>query len=144
MDRAYSWPLWGAAYTIGGGCGDDSFMDFRGTLLTHGRDVYEGALAGPDSLADLAVQDGDQLFYEGYQYVGGRVVKQRLGKMPARAGVAADAPVGQEWDDDELPNLYPRLTARFRSVDEVTAPVALDAQSDAGKLASRKPWWKFW
>jgi hypothetical protein len=27
-DRAYCWPLWGAAHVINGGCGDDTFSDF--------------------------------------------------------------------------------------------------------------------
>jgi hypothetical protein len=26
LDRAYSWLLWAAAYIIGGGCSDDSFL----------------------------------------------------------------------------------------------------------------------
>src|SRR5665213_1637361 len=29
MDTAFTWPLWGAAYVLNGGCGDDSFSDFR-------------------------------------------------------------------------------------------------------------------
>src|SRR5262245_19731853 len=37
MNRAYSWPLWGAAYVINGGCGDDTFMDFRSALISRGR-----------------------------------------------------------------------------------------------------------
>jgi len=32
-DRAYSWDLWGAAFLIKGGCGDDSFFDFRSWLI---------------------------------------------------------------------------------------------------------------
>ncbi|MFD6821443.1 DUF4240 domain-containing protein [Streptomyces sp. NPDC060085] len=41
-----------AAYLIGGGCSNDSFMDFRAGLIALGRDWYEKATADPDSLAD--------------------------------------------------------------------------------------------
>src|SRR5262245_35835873 len=34
---AYRWDLWGAAYVIGGGCSDDSFMDFRAWLISMGQ-----------------------------------------------------------------------------------------------------------
>jgi hypothetical protein len=46
------WDLWAAAYLIGGGCSDDSFMDFRAGLIAQGRDWYERAAASPDALAD--------------------------------------------------------------------------------------------
>lgn len=47
----YRWDLWAAAYLIGGGCSDDSFIDFRAGLITQGRDWYDKAAATPDSLA---------------------------------------------------------------------------------------------
>ena len=144
MDQAYTWPLWGAAYTIGGGCSDDSFMDFRGTLISHGRDVYEAAVADPESLADLAVDDGDLLFYEGYQYVGGRVAEQRLGEVPRRADAVADQPMGEEWDEDDLPELYPRLTSRFQGEATSAPTAASDPNPSAPLPAPKKPWWKLW
>ena len=51
--RAYDWGLWAAAYIIGHGCSDDSFMDFRSTLISMGRETFERALADPESLAEL-------------------------------------------------------------------------------------------
>ena len=141
MERAYSHPLWAAAYTIGGGCSDDRFMDFRGTLISHGRAVYEGALADPESLADLSIETGDLLFYEGYQYIGGRIAEQRLGEMPPRAVAVQDEPTGEAWDEEDLPALYPRLSARFQTDDNTaTDPTAAPHQ----KPAQRKPWWKLW
>ena len=41
---AYDWGLWGAAYLIFGGCSDDSFMDFRSSLIFMGREIFERAL----------------------------------------------------------------------------------------------------
>jgi hypothetical protein len=49
-DRAYCWSLWGAAYVIHGGCGDDTFSDFRASLISRGREAFERAMADPDSL----------------------------------------------------------------------------------------------
>ena len=48
----YRWDVWAAAYLIGGGCSDDSFMDFRAGLIGLGREWYERAAACPDVLAE--------------------------------------------------------------------------------------------
>jgi Protein of unknown function (DUF4240) len=52
LAESYGWELWGAAYLINGGCGDDGFDYFRGWLLGQGRARWQAALAAPDSLAD--------------------------------------------------------------------------------------------
>jgi integrase len=44
MRRAYHWPLWAAAYLIHGGCGDDTFSDFRSAQISRGRRAFERAL----------------------------------------------------------------------------------------------------
>ncbi|MEI5006890.1 DUF4240 domain-containing protein [Streptomyces sp. PmtA] len=46
------WDVRAAAYVIGRGCSDDSFMDFRAGLIALGRAWYERAIGPPDSLAD--------------------------------------------------------------------------------------------
>ncbi|WP_239096327.1 DUF4240 domain-containing protein [Streptomyces sp. SID11385] len=51
-DALYRWDMGAAAYLIGGGCSDDSFMDFRAGLIALRCDRYEKAAACPDSLAD--------------------------------------------------------------------------------------------
>ncbi len=51
--RAYDWQLWNAAYIIGGGCSNDSFMDFRYGLISRGRAVFEAALEDPETLAGV-------------------------------------------------------------------------------------------
>lgn len=50
---AYTWPLWGAAYVMNGGCSDDCFDYFRDWLISEGQAVYEAALTDPEKLADL-------------------------------------------------------------------------------------------
>ena len=61
--RANDFHLWGAAYVINGGCGDDTFDDFRTSLISRGRDAFERAVADPDSLAAEEI-DPEMWFYE--------------------------------------------------------------------------------
>jgi hypothetical protein len=75
LDRAYTWELWAAAYIIGGGCSDDKFSDFRSTLVSMGRQIFERTLANPESLADMDY-DADTADYEGYQYVPSQVERE--------------------------------------------------------------------
>ncbi|MFF4153768.1 DUF4240 domain-containing protein [Streptomyces sp. NPDC001651] len=55
MADSYTTPLWAAAYLINGGCSDDGFDYFRGWLIAQGREVFERAIADPDTLAELPV-----------------------------------------------------------------------------------------
>src|SRR3954468_11143427 len=58
--RATRWDIWGAGYVLNEGMSDDSFKDFKGWLIAQGRDVFEAALADPDSLVDVpGVVPGD-------------------------------------------------------------------------------------
>src|SRR5262245_66437683 len=56
--------LWGAAYTINGGCSDDGFFYFREALVGLGREVFEAAVQNPDSLADV-VTPGENIEGDG-------------------------------------------------------------------------------
>ncbi|PBC76886.1 uncharacterized protein DUF4240 [Streptomyces sp. TLI_235] len=64
MAESYRGDLWGAAYLINGGCSDDGFDYFRGWLITRGREVFERAVASPDSLAELPVVRAAAAEYE--------------------------------------------------------------------------------
>ena len=112
MDRAYSWPLWGAAYVIHGGCGDDTFSDFRASLISRGRSAFEKALADPDSLADEEF-DEDSWFYEGYQYAVTDGVKAAVGSVINREKPHPVEPSGTEWAEDKVYDLYPKLSGKF-------------------------------
>jgi hypothetical protein len=111
QDRAYTWKLWGAAYVMGGGCSDDGFSDFRSTLISLGREVFERALVDPESLADVA---DDELQYEGFQYVAPSVAQDLSGgeNLPRSRPHPKD-PSGQSWDENEVAGLYPRLAEKF-------------------------------
>jgi len=111
-DRAYDWKLWGAAYLINGGCSDDSFSDFRATLISMGRKTFESALADPDGLAGFEFGD-DGSTYEGYQYVPHQVAENKLGGIPERHKPHPADPSGEDWDEDDLPRLLPKLAEKY-------------------------------
>lgn len=102
----------GAAYLMHGGCSDDGFIDFRYTLISKGRVVYENALTDPDSLAapgpDLEMEN------ELFGYVAGEVFEEKTkGEIPRSDSSAPDDPTGEAWDFDDdaenksrLPKLY--------------------------------------
>ena len=58
LAQSYTTDLWAAAYLINGGASDDGFDYFRGWLVAQGRDVFEAAVADPDSLAEVPAVRG--------------------------------------------------------------------------------------
>ncbi|MEV5322446.1 DUF4240 domain-containing protein [Streptomyces sp. NPDC052687] len=120
-NRAYRWDLWGAAWVLLDGASDDAFDFFRCWLIGQGREVFEGALHDPDSLADLLDDfdeeidgDGEDLGYaadEAYEQLTGTVAPD-LGIPPAPAEPEG-TPVNFE-DESALAERYPRLWYRFR------------------------------
>ena len=116
MDEAYDWGLWGAAYVIEGGCGDDSFEYFRAYLLSLGRAVFARAHADPDSLADFELADAEG--WEDWMSPTMMVIHARTGRYEFAGSPDPDRraptnPTGTEWEEDDLPARYPRLTARY-------------------------------
>jgi Protein of unknown function (DUF4240) len=111
LARAYRWDLWGAGYVIAGGMSDDSFDYFCDWLISRGRDVFERALADPESLADVA--DGD-VEAEGLRYAVQEAYEATHDdELPITGPSHGDEPAGEEWDEDRVYELYPRLAAKF-------------------------------
>lgn len=123
LNEAYKWDLWGAAYVVHGGCSDDGFEYFRRWLVSRGRDVYEAALADPDSLAQLEVRPGsdDVWEFEEIYYVAKDVFEEKGGEGDVRdysepeAGMGGLGPSGDPFEEDEehLAKRYPNLWRRF-------------------------------
>jgi hypothetical protein len=115
--RAYTWRLWGAAYVIEDGCSDDCFRDFRGYIISLGREPYEKALADPDSLATVA-EDAETGDWENADNVAPDAYSSRTGNdFPLDDSDLSGPPRGtpfNENDADGLARQYPRLAARFR------------------------------
>jgi len=110
--RAYVWDLWGAAYLIEGGCSDDSFMDFRSTLISLGRPVFESAVVIADSLADINIAP-EWAIYEGYQYVAPTVYQEITGNHIERANMHPQEVGGVPFKEWEMSQRYPKLAAKY-------------------------------
>jgi hypothetical protein len=112
--RSYRVDLWGAAYLINGGCSDDGFEYFRGWLIAQGRDVFERAVADPDTLAEVpAVREGPaDLEAEDMFGVATSVYWDRAGRAPA--DTASYPQLTASWDfedEEERRRRLPRLAA---------------------------------
>jgi hypothetical protein len=126
----HRWEVWAAAYLMGRGCSDDSFMDFKAGLVAQGRDWYVRAVTSPDSLADHPAVAGtvgraweNPLFYEEVNYAAPyafrRVVRDEEAFYEAqenRQGDRDSTPpdLGEQFDfddEDEMRRRLPRLSA---------------------------------
>jgi hypothetical protein len=111
--RAYNDDLWGAAFVIGNGCGDDKFLDFRSTLVSLGRSAFENALRDPESLAEVEI-DRPWAKYEGYQYVASRVYEEITGhSMPAYHSPFRAPLAGTPFTEWAMSARYPKLVAKY-------------------------------
>jgi hypothetical protein len=125
--RAERDDVWGAGYTLDGGMGDDSFMDFRSWLIGRGRAAYEAVLVNPDALADAVpgLVVGESHTDEGYGSIASELYEDRYGEEPPDGDydevVAASLPpaeharrqhpiADEDWEGDEQ-RRYPRLLA---------------------------------
>jgi len=128
--ESFRWDLWAAAYLINSGASEDGFDSFRGWLIAQGGEIWEAALAGPDSLADVVDEDRPDDFEgfdgEGLLHVGSHAYKNVTGDeaaywkaVDAEAPDTPDLPAGKEidFDDgDDLQTHLPRLTALYLDV----------------------------
>ncbi|MEW2400058.1 DUF4240 domain-containing protein [Streptomyces sp. NPDC046862] len=134
-DALYRWDVWAAAYLIGGGCSDDSFMDFRAGVIALGCQWYQRVAADPDSLAahpDVVqaanVRDRSEvLFYEDMNYAASGAFERITGDADAfyeawRSFRGADTEsdnavdMGEDFDfddDREMSRRLPRLATLF-------------------------------
>ncbi|MFF1869770.1 DUF4240 domain-containing protein [Kitasatospora herbaricolor] len=116
-DRAYTWRLWAAGYVVNGGCSDDGFHYFRDWLIARGRACYEQALADPDGLADMFWAEGELAEAESVGYAAYHAYERVTGvELPCpavAAGTAHTGPAGEPWEEEDLPGLLPKLSARF-------------------------------
>ncbi|MFE5219338.1 MULTISPECIES: DUF4240 domain-containing protein [unclassified Streptomyces] len=134
-DALYRWDVWAAAYLIGGGCSDDSFMDFRAGVIALGCQWYQRVAADPDSLAahPAVVQAAnvpdrsELLFYEDVNYAASGAFERITGNADAfheawRSFRGADpgsdltVDMGEDFDfddDREMSRRLSRLAALF-------------------------------
>lgn len=118
MAVSYRHDLWAAAYHLNGGCSDDGFEYFRGWLIAQGREVFDRAVADPDTLADVpavreAANDGPELESEEMFGVAFLAYAELTGSaQPPVTGRYPD--LGPAWDFDDADRMrqrMPRLAA---------------------------------
>ncbi|MFG2696417.1 DUF4240 domain-containing protein [Kitasatospora sp. NPDC048407] len=139
-DALYRRDIWAAAYLIGGGCSDDSFMDFRAGVIAEGRAWYEKVLAGPDVIAEHPAAAGenrfdaeDVFFNEDVNYAASCAFERRTGDRDAfhrayelhladqgidriKEFAERNAGMGESFDfddDAEMQRRLPRLAALY-------------------------------
>src|ERR1700712_1108510 len=67
--QANTWELLGAIYLIHGGCGDDSFNDFREWVIGQGRGSYYRTINNPETLVDVETDKIEDVEWEGLGYM---------------------------------------------------------------------------
>jgi hypothetical protein len=120
-NRAYRWDLWGAAWVLLDGASDDAFDFFRCWLIGQGRDVFEGAMHDPDTLAELLEDFDEEIDGDGEElgYAADEAYEQLTGAVAPALGIPA-APAEPEGTPLEFENesviaeRYPKLWERFR------------------------------
>lgn len=116
MDQSYLWDLWAVAYIINGGCSDDGFDYFRSWLIGQGRDYFMTALNNPQRAADNAEVNGENeceaLMYSAYDAYESKTGESDFPQVAATEAVNR-GPAGEEWDEDDLPDLFPELCEKF-------------------------------
>lgn len=137
MNQAYTWDLWGAAYVIHSGCTDDAFIEFRSSLISMGRDVFEKAVADPESLAGLPPAIVESLGFEGFGFPADSVYQDKTGSLPDHQYADPLEPKGEPWTEDEatLKARYPKLWQEFAMISEKIAAMEKEAKKS-------RPWWK--
>ena len=123
---------------INNGCGDDSFMDFRATLISLGRTPFEAALADADSLADFNI-DPAWARYEGYQYVAGKVYREMSGKDVPRSRSHPKKTTGVRFNEWEMSPRFPKLVAKYgyKDADWLGGKVRRDKRAKDEGMADR-------
>ncbi|HSR42600.1 MAG TPA: DUF4240 domain-containing protein [Longimicrobiales bacterium] len=120
MGALYRWDLWGAAYLVFGGCGDDAFEYLRAWIIGRGESAWRQARTDPqafflslvgdaedveDRLVELGVHDGEPLLY-----AAGTAHERLTGEWLPPPEVAGPlAPAGEEWDEEDLEECFPAL-----------------------------------
>jgi len=123
MRASYRWDLWGAAYVAMGGASEDAFEYFRLWLIAQGHNRFEQVMADPDTLAEFAPSDPEQLDFEDLAHIAPDVWSAKTGrsweKIPNISAffepTGYGTPSGQEFSEDpkELAARYPKLWRRF-------------------------------
>lgn len=126
MAHSNTWKLWGAAYTMSGGCSEEGFEYWRCWLVLQGRKAFEAASLDPESLAThrLAFVNGDMYGFESWKYEFEPVMMapeekyEEKSKTPMGASKIklSQRRAGKEWEERDMRERLPRLWKKFSDV----------------------------
>jgi Protein of unknown function (DUF4240) len=94
---------------------DDSFEDFRSWLICHGREIFERAVADPDSVVELSFDEAEDDFASAEIFSGVPSFVIRSGGGVVDVDDYPGEPDTSEWstyDRATLATKFPRLYAR--------------------------------
>ena len=119
----YTWDIWHGAYIILGGCGDDCFMDFRGSIISLGRETYENTMLNPDWLINLdETALSEKLYNAEFQGLAPFVYEEKTSKdiyAEYRFQMEPHKPIGEKIDiesediEEIFMKKYPNLMKRY-------------------------------
>lgn len=110
-----------AAKIIDGYVSDDSYIYFRCWLIGKGQFVYENAVRDPDThsnhIMDKNSCDFEELLYLATDAYSSKSGKEEDDTFPRDACISkgldydfgAPATKGEDWNEEDLPNMYPKL-----------------------------------
>ncbi|AMR31372.1 hypothetical protein A0256_08005 [Mucilaginibacter sp. PAMC 26640] len=115
-----------AARIIDGSVTDDGFLYFRCWLVSRGKNTFEGAMKNPDYLAQVTDR-GVVADFESMLYVSTEAYKTKTGKkeeddsfprnVAYKTGLnyemGGQPTAGEDWKEEDLPKLYPKLWKKF-------------------------------
>ena len=120
LNRSNDGCLWVAASVMMGGCGDDSFVYFRGWLIAQGRRIFEAVLADPDSMAELECIPHDRRSARLEEMLGVDAYAYRRRTGADDIEILRSRPLHETRNRDFLRlsekeelELFPKLAARF-------------------------------
>lgn len=144
MELAYHWDVWAAAFIIRGGCSDDAFDDFRGTLIAFGQQAFESIVEDSDALRDVLDRicfddPEDEMFVGGFPMVAQKAYFSLTGKELPRVSFSQEIR-GEPWDDrsGDLALRCPRLWNRYGPKDESQDRYLAQAREWFGKREYKK------
>ncbi|HEY9037623.1 MAG TPA: DUF4240 domain-containing protein [Roseovarius sp.] len=115
--RAYRTDIWALAYLLNDGCSDDDFAAFRCWLILQGRDVFEAALAEPDTFDVSRFESGFDS-YLSLLDVPLLAHEMRQGKPMKRKKIVAGNLGGPDLDENEFAGALPRVAAALNRLAE--------------------------
>jgi hypothetical protein len=111
--EANTWELWGAIYIIHGGCGDDSFNDFREWVIGQGKEFYYQTIKDPETLVQVPTEEIEECDWEGLGYVPSEIFEKRTGQEMPYPFQENFETKGTDWEEDDLKTMFPKLYAKY-------------------------------